>query len=221
MWPHVTFSFTLLPKADYSLTNQTYYETLAMIALMAVVWLLLTIIAFAIYLCCSKSRGKSESYNSKGCYCSVCTLVVFIMISVGVIGVAVYGNIQASDGLDVMIVTVKKVNHTFHGMRNQMSELHSSYDALYQSFNDTKTLLPGNESFDTVESDLLKISEALEFAEQPLSEVEYILNQSVYVIVTTESYRRIATFSLLGFQCLLCFVGLLGVCCRSKCMIIL
>lgn len=70
-----------------------------------------------------------------------------------------------------------------------MSELHSSYDALSQSFNDTKNLLPGNDSFDTVESSLSKISQALDNAEKPLSDVEYIMNQSVYIVVTSESYR--------------------------------
>lgn len=70
-----------------------------------------------------------------------------------------------------------------------MSELHFSYDALYQSFNDTKALLPGNTSFDTVDSDLMKISQALDNAEKPLSEVELVLNQSVYVVVAAESYR--------------------------------
>lgn len=220
-FPHINFQLTLVDEEDYGFDNNAYLESLAVIALMVIVWFLITLVFFVIYFCCLKgSSVKDVKSNGSGCYCSLCVLAIFIMLTLGAIGAALYGNMQTTDGVEAAADSVKVGNDTFYALKTEVSKL----DAESTKFRDLVADLKNIRSFD---EDVAKLEEVAydtidavtPFADQ-LHGVEDRLAWSIDVLVLGEKYRNIATLCLIGFQCLVCFLGFLGLCCRSKCILI-
>nr|XP_039265185.1 protein tweety homolog 3-like [Styela clava] len=220
--PHISFQFTVLSKEDYHFDNPAYWESLAMIALMAIFLLLFTMMGFAIYFCCLKAKGgEFEGKDTDGgCYCSVCVLVVFVMLNLAGIGIAVYGNMQTGDGIKVVAVAVRTANDTFVSLNDKVRSLLDSTDELMESITELKEMKTDDIEILNMEGYSHKIYDALNVVAVPLDSIEDRLGWAVEIVVVTEYYRSLVTFCLLAFQCFVCFLGMIGLCCRSKCTLI-
>ncbi|XP_078482517.1 protein tweety homolog 3 [Ciona intestinalis] len=220
-FPHLTFKFVLLQNPAFTVDSSEYLESLAILALMPIVILLLTMVGFLFYYCCvAVKRATPNKNNSSACYCSVCMMTTFIMLTLGGVSVGIYGSIQCNEGMRSAIQSTNEINQSFSTITDDvqdismlLSEVNAQTNQLFAVEIDTSGTLSLQES-------LSEMSDKLDFNLQQTEGANDRVEWTIELLRVVENYRTIITFSLLGVIGLVCLLGLAGVCFRSKCLLV-
>nr|CAB3267365.1 protein tweety homolog 1-A [Phallusia mammillata] len=219
--PHLSFKFNLLYDPEFTFDDVDYLESLAVVALMPVVLLLLTMIGFLFYYCCVRiKRVAPNKNNSSACYCSVCLMITFIMIALGGISVSSYGSIQCHDGVVQASSATMEINQSFSTITSQIQDVTDLLGELAEESNTLMASSMGEYNFTDLELAMQSLDIYLEDLPKQTEGADDRIEWTIELLAVVEKYRTIITFSLIGVQALVCLLGMAGVCFRSKCLLI-
>ena len=219
-FPHLTFKFLLLDDPKFDVNNNSYLESLVMIALMPVVFLVITMICFFVYYCFVKMKQPPLSKaNKSACYCSVCLMVIFVMMALGCLSVAVYGTVQIHEGAEQATRAAEKINQTYNNIVDEIRTAKTLTYHLHAIVMNANLPFINNTDGNDFLSDVNSLSSFVDNipikSKQEKSQFALLLES----LRTIENYRTIVTFSVIGFQSLICVFALLGICFRSRALL--
>ena len=221
-FPHFTFKFKLLADAEFDLGDKEYVESLVMVALFPVVLLGLSMLGFLIYYCCVKLKRTSPSkMKSSSCYCSVCLIVVFIMVALGGIGVIVYGTIEVHEGIKTATGATLNINDFYSAASFEVEEINKALIKIDVAVDDLNETMPNDSDVYAINAYVMSLQ--LLTVQLPLysqQQEENNFKQMLMFLEDTELYRTIVTYSLIAIQGVICLFGLIGICFRSRCCLL-
>ncbi|XP_076809701.1 protein tweety homolog 2-like isoform X1 [Clavelina lepadiformis] len=218
--PHLTFKFVLLENPIFTLDDPKYLESLAIVALMPACILLISMIAFLIFYCCvGVKRAAPNKVNSSSCYCSVCLMAIFITLALGAVGVGVYGSIQVHDGSTAASDATSEINKSFSAITVVMTSINGIMDELNEQSDDLIATEVNNSVIDVLVESVSNLSESVTRLPQQTEGANDRLMWMVQLFQLVEYYRTIITFLLIGCHGLVCILALMGICFRSKCLL--
>jgi len=220
-FPHLTFKFVLIKNPVFNLNDQNYLESLVMIALFSLVILGLSMLGFLIYYCCIKLKRASPSkMKSSSCYCSVCLIVVFVMIALGSISVIIYGTIEVHEGIKTTTEKTLKIYNSSFAVNTEIKEIQKSMSKIENAVNDLNQTVSNASDIQVINAFVMSLQ--LLMQELPFYSTQQgnNLEQLLTFLQSTELYRTIVTYSLIGIQGLICLFALIGICFRSRCLLL-
>ena len=221
-FPHFTFKLSWLHDPEFSFDDPEYMESLVVVALMPLVILVLSMLGFLIYYCCVKiKRATPNKMNSSSCYCSVCLVIIFVMVALGGLSVIVYGTIEVHEGITAVTEATSKINKSFSVVSNELDVVDNLLQDMEVSINKLNEMKPNDTEVMQMASVVRSLqSLVLQLPYQDENEGQDDLGRFIFLLTASEHYRTIVTFSLIGLQSLVCILALIGICFRSRCFLI-
>ena len=220
-FPHISFNFSLLHNPKFSFDDPLYLESLVMVAIIPLVILALSMIGFIIYFCCVKiKRSALNKEDSTSCYCSVCMIIIFVMIALGSIGVMVYGSIQIHEGVNATLTETSKLNQSFALVTNDLKTCKLVLDNLTENINRLESTSVNRTVIDELHKTVAAIDDFVYSLPYKDAKVENYIPWLIRSFQDIEEYRTIITFSLIGVQSIICLFALIGICFQSRCLLI-
>ena len=222
-FPHITFEFTILQDVKFDVDSKEYLETLVMVALFPLVILVLSMFGFLIYYCCVRlKQASSTKMKSSSCYCSVCLIVVFIMLALGSISVIVYGAIEVHEGVTDAARSATRLNDSCSFVNAEVKEVGRYFSEIKMAVDDLNDTTMANDS-SVLSLQMMVSLMKTAVTDLPLYSKQDESNDLKKLLLFLEDsklYRTIVTFSLIGIQGLICLFALVGICFRSRCFLL-
>lgn len=220
-FPHISFNFVWLQNPTFTFDDPEYLQSLVMVAMMPLAILALSMIGFIIYFCCVKmKRASPNKADSASCYCSVCLIIIFVMIAFGGIGIIAYSSIQIHEGINSTLVETSKLNQSFAIIINDLDTSEIVFGDLKNNLNKLDNTSFNETVIDSLKSTLSSLEVFIYDLPYRDSGIDDRMLWMMNFFQDTENYRMIVTFSLIGIQTTICLFALLGICFRSRCLLI-
>uniref|UniRef100_A0A8D8PSM8 Protein tweety homolog n=3 Tax=Cacopsylla melanoneura TaxID=428564 RepID=A0A8D8PSM8_9HEMI len=226
-FPHVNVSLQLV-NSTFDPRSEVYIESLGILGSIPALWLIVTLFILLIYLltrCCDrKPRAKHSITVLKW------SLFLFAVLCGATLGIALYGNDDVHNGLDSAISSLRAIDDSIVGARNQtlsiestlqikvkqlMTELNDVFEEPVRNQTVRKLLLS---SLANMQSNTTAAVKACQDLQAPL----HVLNFTTLFnyLYLGESIRYPATMALYITLLVFCIMLIFGVYRHSRCCLI-
>lgn len=226
-FPHINFSFQN-SNSTFDPSSPSYRESLVFLValplLLCVVLLLFTSCCLCVH--CIKKRPQKAA---KTC-CLQASIYIFVILSLGALGVSFYGNESANKGVQCLVDALQDTDDTLNDAFSTLDNLDKLADNITNR--GIKTV---NNVFNqyliniTIRDSILKLTQQIQGeSENARKDIASIKNNTPNVklqsisaeTVTIEFYRWTGTVVMLCFVIFMFIIAFVGVCKKSKCLLI-
>jgi len=228
--PHINLTLQFV-NSTFDPSSPVYQESLGIIASVPAALLILTLLVLLLYLltrCCDNRPRKSASIT-----CLKVTLVLFGLITLGALGVSVWGNEEVHEGVNKTIYAIDNINSMVHSLTNQTEQFDETIrHNLQPQLNLFKETVQQQTSAN--ESARMFILESLHFMQQNISDVLLInvedinakvegaeMGNGVRLAGLIELGRWVGTLGITGILMMVVLLLLVGVAKHSRCTLIM
>ncbi|KAK3580066.1 hypothetical protein CHS0354_001018 [Potamilus streckersoni] len=225
--PHFNFSF-LLANSTFDPGSLSYRESIIFLALLPLCWCILVLIITSICLCvqCHKKKPKQKTRTT----CLRLITAVFIILSIGGLAVAFYGNEESNKGIQSTVDAIQDTNETVEEALSTLNTLvHLANNVATSGVSDLQTAFNNyliNYTVKTIVSQY--VNEIRSAATQVQVDINGISGNTAEVSFdyiadftgTIEFYRWIGTIVLCSWQVLVLLVYIVGNLKKSKCWLV-
>ncbi|XP_071551912.1 protein tweety isoform X2 [Panulirus ornatus] len=227
--PHINLTFHPV-NATFNPLSPIYQESLGIIGSVPAGVLLLTLLALLLYLltrCCDNRPRKPGSIT-----CLKVVLVLFAILTLGALGVSVWGNEEVHEGVTQCVRSLDNINSMVHSLSNQTKlfdeTIRRNLEPQLNLFKET--IQKTNIENGTVE---MFIIESLRYMQGNISEVLLInvedinammsgaeMGDTVHLLGVGELGRWVGTLGVTGILMMVVLVVMIGVARHSRCTLI-
>lgn len=227
--PHINLTFHPV-NTTFNPLSPIYQESLGIIGSVPAGVLLLTLLALLLYLltrCCDNRPRKPGSIT-----CLKVVLVLFAILTLGALGVSVWGNEEVHEGVTQCVRSLDNINSMVHSLSNQTKlfdeTIRRNLEPQLNLFKET--IQKTNIENGTVE---MFIIESLRYMQGNISEVLLInvedinammsgaeMGDTVRLLGVGELGRWVGTLGVTGILMMVVLVVMIGVARHSRCTLI-
>jgi len=223
-FPHITMSLQPLPTpVIFNLNDGQYVESILFIGFLPLLLLLVLMVALMVYYCIVNfSSDSSKSGKKRCCSANICCYMVsgvfIILLSLAGLAAAMFLCAPASEEIKTAITNLDPANSA--DAVNKAPNMHSSIkEKLSQYGNSIADELSNDaQTAASWRNDMKTFSEfpTTEFPDDAGNQISGVTNK----LKTVDDYRYWASIGLFAFYSLIAILSFIGVCVKSKCMVI-